>query len=329
MPNRRDRLKSEQRALEETLGIYSTIDTGDCPEIRLRNSFIYLPVPRQPRGGVEHNGLATPVETRLKRDWNTRPPLTYLIHRRTRALQLYLTAVYLAHCEQSGRSAVGNLRGISHHLPGGAIGTWVAVSGLGGRGAPRARRARVIRALDELADANLVRLGEGRARYEGFQLLRDDASQRAYTVPGDDAKDALTLPASFFLNGWHLVLEPREIAMLLTILHAQRLYPSRRRDQDTRGVAIPEKLRDTRYGISGEVYDSIHQLNAFRLIDIIDIMPNRAGGKVAPHREYFNWRGEVDVVEMPPSPVPYEFRAHLNTTRRKAFEVVMGHLKPD
>jgi hypothetical protein len=164
-----------------------------------------------------------------------------------------------------------------------------------------------------------------RERYEGFQLLREDASQRAYTVPGDEAKDALTLPASFFLNGWHLILEPREIAMLLTILHAQRLHLPRRRNQ-ARGVAVPEKLRCTRYGISGEVYDSIHQLKVFGLIDIIDIMSNRAGGKVAPKREYVMRRNEVVVVVMPPSPVPYEFTVKLDVPEHDAFKAVLDCL---
>jgi hypothetical protein len=211
-------------------------------------------------------------------------------------------------------------------LLGGAIGTWVAVSGLGGQGASRAHRARVTRVLDELANAHLVRLGVDRARYEGFRLLREDASERAYTVPGDDAEDALTLPASFFLNGWHLILEPREIAMLLAILNAQRLHLPRRRNRATRGVAVPETLRDTRYGISEEAYNFIHQLTVFGLIDIIDIMPNRTGGKVAPEREYSIWGNEVVVHEMPPSPVPYEFTVNFDVLEHDAFKVVLGCL---
>ena len=85
------------------------------------------------------------------------------------------------------------------------------------------------RALQELARHGLVERGRPRTlhRFEGFKLLSDSGDGTAYTVPGDSRRAALYLPPTFFLNGWHLVLEPREIATWLMLYELASYHTGR------------------------------------------------------------------------------------------------------
>jgi hypothetical protein len=75
--------------------------------------------------------------------------------------------------------------------------TWAQLSGMdrGRSETARARRARITRALEELANAGILTLGSGHAKYEKFRLTREDDPSRQYRVPGDSAKNVVSIPA--------------------------------------------------------------------------------------------------------------------------------------
>jgi hypothetical protein len=115
----------------------------------------------------------------------------------------------------------------------------------------------------------------GQTQYEGWTLLKDDGSDGTYVVLSAQAPDAVRLPSTFFLNGWHLALTPGEIAMLFAIMHMHRrrgglLEPSR-----LRWIALPQSVRYRIHGLSGEIYLHAQQLHEFGLIHHGDPMPNR------------------------------------------------------
>jgi hypothetical protein len=174
----------------------------------------------------------------------------------------------------------------------------------------RARRLRVTRALTELHAAELVDIRpEGqRDRFEYFSLRKEDGSTEPYRLPGEGAEDVLHLPPAFFYYGWHLVLEPTEIAVYLAILEMTDAVMSTavgNKRADEVGVALPESLRWGRYGLSGEVYESIHELAEFELIQIYDPMPNRRRGKYRPATVEERAMGQASGLAL--SPVPYQF----------------------
>lgn len=100
-----------------------------------------------------------------------------------------------------------------------------------------------------------------KGQYDRFKIRKEDGSGEPYLVPTGGR--LVSVPVEFFLRGWHLVLTPNEIATYLVILnHKTRVGPR------TDGVAVPELVRDTVYGLSAEAYLSAHELAEFGLIDI-------------------------------------------------------------
>lgn len=61
------------------------------------------------------------------------------------------------------------------------------------------------------------------------------------------------------------------------VRHAERPFPA---SAEKPGVAIPQSRRWAVYGISGEAYDAIHELEEFGLLSINDSMPHRRRGKI-------------------------------------------------
>ena len=116
---------------------------------------------------------------------------------------------------------------------------WIWLAGLSAPREPRTRRARIRRALDELVTARLVNIHPpaARYRYENWMLLQENGSESRYRVPSERDPGAVWLPAAFFLNGWHLVLNQGEIAMLLAIMHMFR------RQGGQSWVALPRSVR--------------------------------------------------------------------------------------
>ena len=326
-------LDERKDAIKRALAAYKGMDYGQTPVIGLRAGSVRLPNPRPALPDPDDEPEEDPprrARSRLARDLATRPPVTRLVHRKGNALPLLLTAIYVAHLEGTPRQAFSNAHRNVTKLEGGAE-SWATLAGLyaSGRSGPRNRRVRVTRALAQLEAAGLVETGRERQRdrFEFFRLNREDGSQRQYTIPGADAPDTVHLPAAFFLNGWHLALEPTEIAVLLAIIDlGQRLHTGRRPDPEQSGVALPISVRWGTYGISGEVYEAVHELAEFSVIELNDPMPTRRRGKFRPFTEE-----QQDIALArghQPGPVPYRFIYYGDTTfDRPAAEVITTTLR--
>jgi len=114
--------------------------------------------------------------------------------------------------------------------------------------------------------------------YDDFSLLTDSGSgDKHYFVPGDRVQ-VLEIPPSFFLSGWHLVLEPREIATWLMIRDLTELQGSFVSDEH--GVSAVDADRWGLYGISPDVYEAHRELDEFGVITRHDSLPNRNRGRV-------------------------------------------------
>ena len=111
-------------------------------------------------------------------------------------------------------------------------------------------------------------------RFDRFTLLSDDGKGTNYKVPGN--KNVLSIPGAFFLNGWHLVLEPGEVAMLFMLLELTMRHPVSKKP----GVGAVDRIRRTFYGITGEVYTSHRELAEFGLVQLHDTVPARRLGRV-------------------------------------------------
>jgi len=323
------RLQKETEAIDRATRAYAQADVGDVPVMQLRGTFVRLDTPRAPRRRDRERQKPDAAARRraARQDLDSRPPLARLVHRDTRSLALYMTAVYVAHLETGPGNAFVNRH--DNVFKQGDRASWVTLAGMSTPLEEHARRNRIRRALDGLEAAGLARLKpKGRqGRYDAWGLLKDDGSTSVYRVPGAASGRVVRLPAAFFYNGWHLVLDPPEIAMLLAIVEMSRfagVLPDSGQN-GLPGVAFPEKARWARYGITGEVYEAAHQLHEFDLVNMWDPMPNRRRGKVSPKRPALpavdsSGDGNIDRV-------PYWFYPPaLGAFDRKALEVVTERL---
>jgi hypothetical protein len=289
-----------KRALDAYRGLP---DNGANVWVELRSEFVAL---REPRplppalGGDEPDELADRA-TLLRDDYRTRPPCAKLLMRKTHALASYLTMIYVAHAE----AADGNPSRSDRHANATRVNGQDSWAVLCGRWAPniRARRARITRDLDELLAAELVSIKTkgAQGRYERFGLLSEDGTGRPHRLPRSTSDAAtLGLPAAFFTQGWHLVLTPAEIGVHLMVRHAVR---TQSKSTDVPGVPITRVKRWEVYGVSGEAYMAIHELEEFGLLVIHDTMPNRRRGKLRtpPPEE----RAALDEAGESLAPVPY------------------------
>ncbi|WP_345502997.1 hypothetical protein [Pedococcus ginsenosidimutans] len=190
-------------------------------------------------------------------------------------------------------------------------------------GSVRARRERMRRDLEALEGAALLRRESPTAdrHVGGFALLREDGTAQPYTVPEETAAEpVLILPGNFFTNGWHLVLTPQEIALWLTIADAYAQTRDARADWAEDGVPLTQHTRWSHYGISGETYGALHELEEFGLISVHDAMPTRMSGKFTPptaaDRDAYKADGHAF------SPVPYQLRPIENPFGRPAIYTV-------
>lgn len=306
-------LNRQREAILRATDAYIRLDEGDVPWIGLRNDFIA----RESATGPQVPDELEPVkpsreehDRRRRRELLGRPPLTRLVHRQSNALSLYLTATYVAHLEVKAGNAFVNQRHNLHGSKATQFG-WIWLAAMTIPKEERARRARMRRALDELVVARLVNIDTPGApgRYENWTLLADDGTGAGYRVPSERGPDTIRLPASFFYNGWHLVLAPGEIVMLLAIIHRSKwagaeagLYP---------WISLPRYIRKATYGLSGEMYLHAQQLIEFGLVELRDPMPNRRRGKIKPERVAKILPDADDKtkdVEDKLHPVPYDFR---------------------
>ncbi|WP_156685620.1 hypothetical protein [Mycobacterium sp. Marseille-P9652] len=274
---RQKRLKdlgAREYGINAAVDLYQSLDTGDHPDIRIRSGFIRLEKPRAAREA------GTPL-ARREADAATRPPNTRLINRPGNAQQAYLTGIYVAHQEFESGDLVEN----RHHNV--VRDGWADLCGLRTRGVDtRELNLRVTRALKTLDRLGLVTVADAGSprRYHGFRLNSDDGFRRPYSVPGASTTNTVVLPAGFFRAGWHLVLTPEEMATLLVIMeHTRRLRRGRRKSEPEDGIAIPDKLKWSYYGLAHEAYGSVHELCEFGLIEIYD-PDDRTRGRIPDSR---------------------------------------------
>lgn len=246
-------------------------DSADHPPIRLRKPFVELPYAREvrevdPDRDVRKASTHAAMQRAAREtDIATRPPMTRLV-RSSRALKLELTVVLAATCSAPPGGAFSNNRPLTHRDHG-----WAALTA-DRSASPRERRRHLQRALSELDRWNLVQLGKpsSHGRYDRFEFRTEDGSDTTYTVPGERS-NVVELPAGLFLNGWHLVLTPAEIATwIMYWVRAQR--SELKEEHDEKGLFAVETLRWSVYGITDEVYEAHNELEEFGLL--IDAAPD-------------------------------------------------------
>lgn len=138
----------------------------------------------------------------------------------------------------------------------------------------------------------------------------------------------IRVPRVFFERGWHLVLEPGELATFLAVVElTQRLAGKARTSSKDLGVALGQTVRWERYGLSEDTYlEAIHALDEFGLIDVVDPMPNRRRGKISSSRK-ITPIGESDA--QIPYRVVYPASTVNPTYQADAVDVVLGRLEHD
>ncbi|MFC0313599.1 hypothetical protein ACFQNE_02955 [Gordonia phosphorivorans] len=296
MLRRQRELRRRAAQIAYAIDAYKDIDSTSGDPILIRTDFVRLPTARP---HVPFTAITDELETR--------PPMTRLIAAAGgNALPTYLTMLYVA--QQEGTP--GSSYTYDRNNTTGEIGqpAWARLAGLqqprsrpnsGRNPAPaaatidpalrfRQSRRAFNTALKQLHTHGLITPREGATgtagTYTGFRVLADDGTGLEYIVPGQGASNvkALRIPEAFFRQGWHLVLTPSEIAVLLAIIDRTGHLRLARRDgtvADT-GVDLKESVRRDFYGLSGEAYEAVHVLDALGLITCLDPMPDRS--KVSP-----------------------------------------------
>jgi hypothetical protein len=313
--HRRKALLGEQDGVHAAVTALLTLsEEAGNPDIRLRRRFVRLDEAREresdparlPQRADEQPGVLSKA---VARDVATRPPATQLVHRPSRALALYLTGVFEAHCTTPAGTVHDNSRRLTAAPDGWAVLVGDKLS------TPRNRRVHLARALDELCRKSLVQLPPSRSsqRYDRFQLLMDDGrGEQRYQVPGSTG-GVMDVPPAFFLNGWHLVLEPREIATWLMLYEMSRYHRGRGRAKE--GVGIVEAQRWGFYGVTSEVYAAHRELSEFGLVTTHDSVAGRRMGRVDPA-----------TLDEPQDLVTYQFSLNPRAFEREAFAVVVDCL---
>jgi hypothetical protein len=213
-----------------------------------------------------------------------RPPVTRLIAPRSAALDLLVTAIFIAQCEaRPGRAPR------SHRPLTPAVMTddetpvaWSDLLALDARHAAGGKteytandnRIRQLRsAVKTLAspDVRLAALPNAEARvgrFDGFRLLSEAGAQGASEVPYKVpvvGESCFSLPASFFLNGWHTVLTNSEVALLFCLL----AHRAARTPWAEEVVAIDGETRVNSYGLGPDAYATHRELAAFGLLEVV------------------------------------------------------------
>lgn len=83
-------------------------------------------------------------------------------------------------------------------------------------------------------------------------------------------------------------------------------------------------MREQKYGLSGEAYESIHELDEFGLIDIHDPMPERRRGKIRSWRPV---RGRRILDSSAATPVSYRLIVRDVDPEARALDTVMAKLQ--
>ncbi|RZT07904.1 hypothetical protein EV649_7834 [Kribbella sp. VKM Ac-2569] len=210
---------------------------------------------RSPFRASEHQHV---LRDAVREDVGSRPPLTVLSRRGELALRLHLTALYVASKDtKPGRrfnSQIKNADGTD---------SWANLAAVDGQ--YDQRRRLIVRAVQRLS---AVQLAEPRSadpgRWDRWRLIDETQRGTPYLVP-HPSEPVLVVPSLFFLNGWHLVLRPREIVTLLMLADLARRHPS---DHAETGVGAPNTTRRRYYGVTPEVYEAHNELEEFGFLEL-------------------------------------------------------------
>jgi hypothetical protein len=231
-------------------------------EVRLRVPFVRSVVPIQPgQPGA--------------------PPASLLLSPNGQALRLYLLAVFVAHCLRVPGAAMPADRPLRRE-PGSTEPSWVDLFAAtlskprpGVRTKERTGPATKIEkqlqnALRRLCALQLVELGPERSadRFDAFALVAETgrgslATPEYYTVPAEPG-GTLTIPSSFWLNGWLWALTNSEIAAYLMFRFLATAFPGEHR---AAGVYIYGEDREGHFGLRRDAYESHILLDAFGLLE--------------------------------------------------------------
>jgi hypothetical protein len=130
---------------------------------------------------------------------------------------------------------------------------------------------RIRDAIDWLEEREFIKTEHQPGKPTAIQLLREDGAGRGYTDPGDaqkrksgKAKQAeyhVTLPDSFWTDGWIVMLSARAVAMLLVI--------SAVTFSEKEWEWVSPRVARSRYGISEDTWSrGIAELKARKIIEI-------------------------------------------------------------
>lgn len=233
-------------------------DTGHSPERVLFR-----------RGYARHDApIAGPVSDRQVPPRHQRPPSTRLIFPRGVTQAFYLTMLFVAQCKRRpGQKALVG-RPIAEPDPANPdVAPWTDLVMVPAERRPGTTSAHLVeenrvRQLEAAAkklatnDIRLLDLPHGnelRGPLRDFVPLLEigrlgHASRTPYTVPLP-TEHVFSVPAAFFLNGWHSALTPSEVAMLFTV------WASSPHDTaSTSPVWLEGETRIRRYGLSPGAY---------------------------------------------------------------------------
>lgn len=278
---RRLRLLSTKQAnqvLEELVAVW----TGGFQPARvlLRRQFARLDRPAT--GAFSDRKLPPP---------HKRPPSTRIIKPRGVAQSFYLTMLFVAQCERRAGQPPLLDRPLSTANPTPGHAPWedlvmVPAGRQGGtKGSALVEENRVrqleealrLLASDDMRLVDLPRLDATRDKLEGFIPLMESgllgrASRYRYVVPGPD-EQVFSVPASFFLNGWHSALSPSELAMMFAI------WASSPDDSaNTSRVFLEGDTRIRHYGLSPSAYGTQALLRELGVLDVYVPKERRADG---------------------------------------------------
>lgn len=209
------------------------------------------------------------------------PPASLLLSPNGQALRLYLLAVFVAHCLRPAGAAVPADRPL-RRAPGSSDPSWVDLFAAtlvqqrpGVRTKERTGPATKIEkqlqnALRRLSELQLVELGPERSavRFDAFALMAETgrgslATPEYYTVPAESG-GTVTIPTSFWLNGWLWALTNSEIAAYLMFRWLAAAFPA---EHQAAGVYIYGEDREAHFGLGRDAYESHILLDAFGLLE--------------------------------------------------------------
>jgi len=264
-------LVADKQAEDVCAALKTTWANGQAPaRILFRRPFARL-----------DNHVRGPVSDRKLPPRAKRPPSTRLIYPRGVAQPLYLTMIFVAQCERrpgqtasTGRPMTDRNPTQHSSLPWSDL-VMVPAGRRSGKSYHRVEENRVrqleealkLLASDEIRLVDLPHRGEARGMLRDFVPLVESgllgrASRPAYTVPTAD-DEVFSVPANFFLNGWHSALTPSELAMLFAI------WASSPHDAaSTSYVWLEGETRIRRFGLSPAAYGTQAFLSDLDVLDV-------------------------------------------------------------